>query len=609
MIKKAIVIFRELELNDIEFIKHAISTDSIDVFALEKYANELAIHSLPVITIDIEPEEKRKINYDIIDKVNAFGDRVISDDSISNHFAIDDFSSIWYYHKFRLYFTIRNKYYEIRLINKLFNRYDVIDVFSSFNLMEHFSKKLQQFLPSRKSKINFKSVFKFGTSFLLRVYFDFIQFPNLNKKFLLLDKGKKQPIILSGLSTISGNYNLEYLFRKIDNTFAIANELEIPKFDSNDRFRWSSNLFKKRKTAIHFFSERILFLGLFNVLLSKEFRIFNHKLRKKYKEFTSILKSPLERDIINEIAILHRSSLFYAFRYLSYRSFFAKHTFKVIASIDENSPTVKTIFDAAKANRIVTIGIQHGNIHDLHPAYLFTKIDSEKMIVPDVTLVWGDYWKKFLVEKGHYPASSIYVTGQIRSDIIPVLIGSKFSLFDNETKNIVFATQPQRDKNLRYRAAVDVFNAMYKLGSGYTLYLKLHPSETQAHNYYRSIAEEVGYKEFKFVDGVDLYRIIASCDVLITCFSTVGAEAVYFKKPLIILDHLRQDIQRYHKEGVAKQATNPFELESYIKQFCNGELSIDYSKYDQFIRNYAFRIDGKVSERVVEQIKKIGDSK
>jgi hypothetical protein len=604
MTKKALLILRELELKEIEFIKHAISIDAIDVFALERYVNKLANHSLPVLSIDVEPEEKKAINYDIINKVIAFGDRVTNDNAISSHFAFDAFSSVWYYHKFRLYFNIRNKHYEISLINKLFKRYDEIDVFNTLNLKEYFPKKIRQFSPSAKGKINYKSVFKFGIAFLLRSFITFFQFHNQDKKFLLLDKGKKQPIILPDMNTISGNYNLEYLFHQIDNTFAVADELEIPKFDGNDRISWSLFLFRKRKAATCFFSEHILFLGLFTVLFSKGFRRFNHRLRRKYKELYSLLKSPLERDIVNEVADLHKSSMFYTFLYLSYHRFFAKHPFRVIASIDENSPTVKTIFDAAKANKITTIGIQHGNIHDLHPAYLFTKNDSLKMVMPDMTLVWGDYWKKFLVEKGHYPASSIHVVGQIRSDIIPILIGSRYSLFDPETKNIVFATQPQRDKNLRHRAAADVFHAIRNLGSGYTLYLKLHPSETHEHNYYRSIAEEAGYKGFNFVDGIDLYRIIASCDVLITCFSTVGAEAVYFMKPLIILDHLRQDIQRYHSEGVAKQATNRDELESYIKQFCVGEISIDHSKYDQFIRNYAFRIDGKVTERVVEQIKK-----
>jgi len=105
---------------------------------------------------------------------------------------------------------------------------------------------------------------------------------------------------------------------------------------------------------------------------------------------------------------------------------------------------------------------------------------------------------------------------------------------------------------------------------------------------------------------IDLYLLISICDVLITCFSTVGTETVYFHKPLIILDHLKQDIQNYHKEGVALQAANMKELKDHLENTLNEVSKIDPDAYDKFITKYAFAIDGKAAERALEAIVKIG---
>lgn len=57
----------------------------------------------------------------------------------------------------------------------------------------------------------------------------------------------------------------------------------------------------------------------------------------------------------------------------------------------------------SKACHIKTIGIQHGNIHDLHPAYMYTATDIRLGILCDTTIVWGDYWKDFLINISRLP--------------------------------------------------------------------------------------------------------------------------------------------------------------------------------------------------------------
>ena len=59
--------------------------------------------------------------------------------------------------------------------------------------------------------------------------------------------------------------------------------------------------------------------------------------------------------------------------------------------------------------------------------------------------------------------------------------------------------------------------------------------------------------------------------MLITCFSTVGAEAVYFHKPLLILDHLGQDVQGYIREKVAFEARDWQTLEEVLLEVLSGK--------------------------------------
>jgi len=289
------------------------------------------------------------------------------------------------------------------------------------------------------------------------------------------------------------------------------------------------------------------------------------------------------------------------FRYFAARNFFDRSGIKAVIAADENSPLTKSILDAARFCGIKIIGLQHGTMHDLHPAYIYTENDRKNRIMPDLTLTWGKYWEEFLIKKGNYPEDSVVSVGQIRTDIIPALLAAEKQKKAKPTDLIVFASQPQRDPELRYQAAYDVFKAAKRLPKS-KLIVKLHPREFADSEYYSAIAKAASCSNYVLDTTSDLYQLIASCDVLITCFSTVGTETVYFHKPLVILDHLKQDIMGYASEGVAFHATDSLSLTTILSGIFRGTLKIDRAKYDSFIQKYAYRIDGKVAERCIEAI-------
>ena len=97
--------------------------------------------------------------------------------------------------------------------------------------------------------------------------------------------------------------------------------------------------------------------------------------------------------------------------------------------------------------------------------------------------------------------------------------------------------------------------------------------------------------------------MISKAAMVITSFSTVGLESIFFNKPLIIIDPLKQDIQGYHKDKIAIQASNSEELTKSVRGILNGSLTFDKDIYNKYLLNQVYKIDGKVSERCIKIIK------
>ena len=560
--------------------------------------------------LDISPEQKREINYSTMDKVIQFGEYSSGDASVTDLLSFENIS-LWHYHKFRIYFAIRNLQYEVELINMLALKFDELHVYTDNTLLAQYPidhKNINLHVNRRStSTFNYLAAFKYLVFFKLRFFLGFFQLRKTKQaKHVVIDHALKQTNLnLNSLQPEQGNYNLQYLFYKLNEDFIILDDVEIPKFQKGVKFKIDGARIKTGKSLL--FGEYVLGRGILSASLRKK---LTH-LTTLFKEHLSALKEktsdPVFFTMITLLESLHSSSKLFIFKYLAYQRFFSNHSFKSVASIDENSPRIKSILDAAKSQKITTIGIQHGTIHELHPAYIYSREDQKRMIVPDYTMVWGQFWKEFLIEKGNYKPESLIVTGQIRTDIIPRLSGTKPSEYLNlpkDKKVIVFASQPQRDAKLREKAAMDVFTAISGLQNTH-LVVKLHPAENNDFDYYHKLAKKVGCTNYQIVLQFDLYLLISLCDILITCFSTVGAETVYFGKPLIILDHLKQDIQGYHREGIAFQATNKDELEHYLQEILTGKLTPDREVYKKYISKYAYHIDGKVADRIIKFIRNL----
>jgi CDP-glycerol glycerophosphotransferase (TagB/SpsB family) len=596
---KTIVINRTLSATELAEI--SCMTDSgAQVFAFSAgHSPEFAQ------SIRLSTDEKREVNYQAMEEVLQFGDITVGDQTVADLFRIDT-ASVWHYHKFRVYFAVRNLIYLVRPLEKQFASFDDHIWFVSPE-----ARPLQRLFPqvdfrfpvaSTKAKLNVGHLF----SYLLLTKYRILNYIFRTKKQpeYLLYLTEKYSTVLNNetLQPDSGHHILEYLIGKLDNRVALLTEVLMPKPRGKSDYSYSKRQFESEwNKRSKIFLEGALISGILKSRVRKSVNAAHQQLKFAYPEVRKAELSLTQKLTLEVFRSLDKSSVFFLYRYFASREYFRKTKLKAIIAADENSPLTKSILDAARFCGIKIIGLQHGTMHDLHPAYLYTKADAKNHVMPDLTLTWGKYWEQFLTEKGNYPANSVVSVGQIRTDVIPFLLQSERQKQATATQLILFASQPQRDPELRYQAAYDIFKSARRLPNS-KLIVKLHPREFADADYYRAIAKDALCTNFELDTSSDLYQLIASCDVLITCFSTVGTETVYFHKPLVILDHLNQDIMGYAAEGVAFHATNFDDLIRILSGILRGSLKIDREKYDQFIQKYAYQIDGKVAERCIQTI-------
>ena len=598
---KTIIINRLLSDSEIDEIKRLADAGAKVFFISATNSMDFAERIL------LSPEEKKQINYEIMDEVLRFGDLTVGDQTLADLFRIDT-ASVWHYQKFRVYFAVRNLMYFLRSAQLKFSSFEdhIWFVPSETKPLGGLFPEVNFRIPTTKTKtrFNFGDLFSYLVLMKYRFLNQLFSAPKHPEYLVYLTEKYSSVLDKSTMKTKSGHHILEYLISELDGRFALLTEVLMPKPKGKSDYSFSWKQFQSSwNEHPKVFLEGFLISGLLKKSVRKSANKAQETIRSAYPKVRETELSLIQKLTLEVFQSLDKSSGFYLYRYFAARNYFKTSGIKAVIAADENSPLTKSILDAARFCGIKIIGLQHGTMHDLHPAYLYTPTDCKNRIMPDLTLTWGKYWEEFLIEKGNYPKNSVISVGQIRTDIIPILLKEENQRKDEPGKTIVFASQPQRDPELRYQAAFDVFKAAAKLPQS-SLIVKLHPREFSDSEYYLKIAKEADCTNFILDTTSDLYQLIASCDVLITCFSTVGTETVYFHKPLIILDHLKQDIMGYVAEGVAFQASDAASLTEILSGVFSGSLQINREKYDSFIEKYAFQIDGKVAERCLNAITK-----
>jgi len=222
-------------------------------------------------------------------------------------------------------------------------------------------------------------------------------------------------------------------------------------------------------------------------------------------------------------------------------NFFKEYTPIKVIQTYEAGPFAKAFEIAAKKTGIKTIGIQHGAILDSAHDYMIKKIfDNDNPLgnpIPDTTLVFGDYYKQLLINKGAYPSSKIQVSGNLslyNIDDVKKILTRKNLLkkFNLEDKKIILLALSNRLTVTKTNPDVTLLEHVHEClkNQDCIVLVRPHPGDEINEEIFRKLCPSLN---FKLSLGNSLFEDIGISDVIVVMWSTVGIEAALFEKPVL----------------------------------------------------------------------------
>ena len=272
---------------------------------------------------------------------------------------------------------------------------------------------------------------------------------------------------------------------------------------------------------------------------------------------------------------------------------------KIFVSAEDNHDLGRILVGVGRKNKVKSLTVQHGLILR-NP--VFGEIVSDKMAVH------GKKEADYLVSMDG-KREKIEITGQPRFDEInKKKVKSKkqackeFGL-DFNKKIVIFAAQPLKSGRVIKKATIEFIKTIEKIKNrdDFEFIIKLHPRMS------KNDLPEIQDKNIKIIEDADIYSLLNCCDVLITCFSTVGLEAVFLGYPVISIEIGEESRLDYGKEKVGISLNKKGELENAINRILyNNNFKKNFQKNrKRFIENFAYKLDGRSTERIVSLINKM----
>ncbi|MFT5823927.1 MAG: hypothetical protein ACI8ZM_005193 [Crocinitomix sp.] len=517
----------------------------------------------------LKPELQKSINEQAFDEVVDFYNQ---NEQLFQNFASENGVDVWFFEQFRMYFSYRTFFLRLACIRQFLSENEKgIVITSDKTLQDFIASDHLEFVPTEKwAKANKKKM--------------------LRELFLMLRKTKfkhKQEHDNLILSRIEDDREGK------DQRFGVI-ELECDKLFNRESF--NPNKSHKLDASVYNDSRNVdQLMGHYFFGVKWLFELW--KFRKSFKTLSAELGKKTEGNAKIILSLFRQNEMSFYIYYLRYRAFckfFKKTNYKGILFINENSAQQKAIQFAAAQHKVKVFGIQHGAIYDLHPAYMFGKY-KQAPILPTITFTWGNYFTQLLLEKGGYQKEQVITAGRLE----PINTNRKRNAaIQTDKKVIVYATQPQPDTNLRKRELRDVFAAAKQFKANYQLVLRPHPAEL-SDQFFLELANEVDFTDLLIDRESDLQTHFETAAILITSYSTVGAEFIPYNKPLLVLDYLDADLVNYIKQGVGIPVRS---LDNLIAVLGKDELDIDQIAYDAFVSNYFYAKGEKAVGIILDEI-------
>ena len=252
------------------------------------------------------------------------------------------------------------------------------------------------------------------------------------------------------------------------------------------------------------------------------------------------------------------------------------------------------------------IDYMHGEkIYNIRDSFL----EYHKMIV------WGNYYKLLLENKLRPKSKMIEVVGNQLFDKIPSYICRDKKLLELKTnrykKIISVFTQSTygfcgvNEQSLMIKEVVKFMEQNKNI----FLILKHHPLEYRYPTpLYNSLMKSIEERVFEFTNEKNLYDILSISDLIVTPTSTVGLEAILFKRPVLYMNFGEvPNLIEQAKVNATVEINKPGESDYYLHKMLFDKRFIENIKYKIVIKEWANSLDGKAYikfTKLIEQILK-----
>jgi len=275
-----------------------------------------------------------------------------------------------------------------------------------------------------------------------------------------------------------------------------------------------------------YYHDYIRFMPL---LRSKLVRDIDEKSKNAINEFIKYLKENFPVELDSDFYELIRMQLTKEDKRLKYRK---KYFIKLI---DKIKPKVlflncayyggeSYIIKWAKERGIVTAEFQHGTVSKSHPAYNYGEgvrnSEEYKKYVPDYFLTYGEYWNNQVRIPGKaYVVGNPHFYESIR----------KYKDIEEQKNTILIVSQWTMTEEF-----VKIAEYLAKMFKNMRIIFKMHPGEI---NNFDIIKPLESFSNVEIRKDGDIYELIARCENIVACYSTVVFEVLAFDKKLYILDN------------------------------------------------------------------------
>jgi hypothetical protein len=291
------------------------------------------------------------------------------------------------------------------------------------------------------------------------------------------------------------------------------------------------------------------------------------------------------------------------------------------AAIDALSPEVvvtyaeaggwgRALMLEARRRGVRSVGVQHGFIYRhwlnyVHEAdEMQPQGDDRGCPIPDRTLLFDKHAESHLLSAGHFPATTLCVTGSARLDELKArfdaaagsreAVRSELGVAGNRRLALLAA----KFSEIRHELP-ELVRAMAALPE-IQLVIKVHPAETP--DVYASDAR--GADNITIAPaGTDLARLLAAADLVVTMNSTVALDGLLLGVPALVIG-LPNNLSPFVEAGVMAGADSADAIGRALRAVLyDGSMRESLGRAaEDYLRRFDIRSDGHAADRAADEI-------